>query len=160
MKIFYEAMNWMTLIVVAVFVIRELYIAHRGGRIGMLLDSITATTRESLRAWARMQELCSVLAPVLGDETMTPEQVVRTLTNRYAELDHQITKWRTVANDPQSLLAREASQMAAMERLRDDLKKTLEFIQKEASAHDLHGSGTLARRYREFITTIKEEHHA
>lgn len=160
MNALYEALNWMLIIVTLTFVVRELYIAHRGGRLGMLLEALSTSTKEALSAWARLKELCEVLAPVMGREGMSPEELMKHLANRVAELDAALVRWHTVAHDPQSLLAEQARQIAELTRTKEALARCIKFIDAEARGHDLHGPDVLARRYREFTKTIKEEHHA
>lgn len=160
MNALYEALNWMLIIVTLTFVVRELYIAHRGGRLGMLLEALSTSTKEALSAWARLKELCEVLAPVMGREDMSPEELMKHLANRVAELDAALVRWQTVAHDPQSLLAEQASQIAELTRTKEALARCIKFIDAEARGHDLRGPDVLARRYREFTKTIKEEHHA
>lgn len=160
MNTLYEVLNWMLIVVVLVFVARELYIAHRGGRLGMLLDSLSASTKEALSAWARIRELCEVLAPVLGREDMSPEELMKHLANRVAELDAALLRWQVIGHDPQSLLAEQARHIAELTRTKESLERCIKFIDAEARGHELHGPDVLARRYREFTKNIKEKDHA
>lgn len=157
MNMLYEVLNWALLVSVLVFFTRELYIAHRGGRFGMLMDALSNSAKEALLASARMRKLAETMAPAMGLQTTDPEEMLLYLARRTVELDAALVRWRVVAHDPQSLLAQQASQAAELMRIRAALTKAVQFVEEEARRHRLHGAGNLAQSYTELVTTLKKE---
>lgn len=152
MQVLYEVLSWMPIVIVGVFVGRELSIARRGGRLGMSL--------EALSSWVRIRELCEVLAHVLGREGTSPEELMKHLANRVAELDAALLRWQVIVHDPQSLLAEQAWHIMELTRTKESLERCIRFIDAEARGHGLYGPDVLVRRYREFTKNIKEKERA